>query len=380
MLKTIRTFALHTPSLCVGLVFMMTSILSGGWLTRLPEVKSTLGLTESQLGFALLGLPIGALSITLLSGRILSGISSGRSSVWSLLCVSAAITLPAYAYNFWTLIGAFILMGLSNGILNISMNATAASIEDKFHVRIMSSCHGMFSFGGMIGAGLGGIFAMLEVPIAIHLTSMSVLILMILLIIRPTLWSLPFEKAKASSLTLPPKAVLHLVVIGFGSMIGEGAVANWGAIFLKESLGTTVLVASLGFALYSLAMAIGRFSGDHLRVVWSSKTLLTNGCLLGGIGLVIVVSFSTPWIALIGFILTGLGFSVVVPILFSLAAKTPGVDPSHGIAAVATSGIIGFLLGPPLIGYLAESLSLSVGLLFVAGLSLISATVAKLKT
>jgi len=260
------------------------------------------------------------------------------------------------------------------------MNATAASIEDKFHVRIMSSCHGMFSFGGMIGAGLGGIFAMLEVPIAIHLTSMSVLILLILLIIRPTLWSLPFEKAKASSLTLPPKAVLHLVVIGFGSMIGEGAVANWGAIFLKESLGTTVLVASLGFALYSLAMAIGRFSGDHLRVVWSSKTLLTNGCLLGGIGLVIVVSFSTPWIALIGFILTGLGFSVVVPILFSLAAKTPGVDPSHGIAAVATSGIIGFLLGPPLIGYLAESLSLSVGLLFVAGLSLISATVAKLKT
>lgn len=378
MIRTLKAFALHTPSLSVGLVFMSLSLLFGSWIARLPEVQSRLGLSEGTLGLALLGMSIGALISTPVSGWLMNRMSTGKATILSTLLLAIAFVFTPYASNFWMLFGLLILLGLANGFMNVSMNTAAASLEKNYRISIMSTCHGMFSLGGMIGAGSSGLVASLDIPLSIHISVVAGLVVLLSLAIRPMLLQVPdVGRQGGPALVLPSRGLARLVLIGFCVMLGEGAVADWSAVFLKNYRDSGPLLAGMGFAAFSLAMAMGRFLGDGFALQLGSGRVVRYGSLIGAAGmlLAVVVPFSAA--AILGFFLVGAGFATIVPILFSQASKEAGATPGTAIASVATGGIIGFLVGPPLIGFIGEVAGLSAGFTFLALLALTASLLAR---
>ncbi|MCB0578777.1 MAG: MFS transporter [Phaeodactylibacter sp.] len=368
---------MHLPSLSVGLTFMTLSMLFGSWLARLPEVQAALSLSEGQLGLALLGLPLGALALTPFAGWLMQRIPTGRAMILATLLFCACLPIPAFAESQWALMAGLFVVGVSNNFMNISMNAAAAAIEQQYRITIMSICHGMFSLGAMVGAGSAGLVAAAGVPLQGHLIVVALLMVGLQFLLRPIILHLPDSDSGGSSFALPPKALLGLAFIGFCIMIGEGAIADWSAIYLRNILEADPFVASLGYAGFSMAMALGRFAGDGAKVRLGAARLIVIGSLLGAGGLALAILVPVPAAAVLGFTLVGFGFSTVVPLLFSAAAKTPGVAPGTGIAAVASSGVVGFLIGPPLIGGIAEHFGLGFGLGVVAALAMAAAVVGR---
>ncbi|MCB0623784.1 MAG: MFS transporter, partial [Saprospiraceae bacterium] len=350
----------------------------GSWIARLPEVQSRLGLSEGTLGLALLGMSIGALISTPLSGWLMNRMSTGKATILSTLLLAIAFVFTPYASNFWMLFGLLILLGLANGFMNVSMNTAAASLEKNYRISIMSTCHGMFSLGGMIGAGSSGLVASLDIPLSIHISVVAGLVVLLSLAIRPMLLQVPdVGRQGGPALVLPSRGLARLVLIGFCVMLGEGAVADWSAVFLKNYRDSGPLLAGMGFAAFSLAMAMGRFLGDGFALQLGSGRVVRYGSLIGAAGmlLAVVVPFSAA--AILGFFLVGAGFATIVPILFSQASKEAGATPGTAIASVATGGIIGFLVGPPLIGFIGEVAGLSAGFTFLALLALTASLLAR---
>ncbi len=378
MIKSIKTVAFHLPSLSVGLTFFTLSMLFGSWLARLPEVQARLALSEGQLGLALLGLPVGALLMMPAAGWLLSSrLSSGQAMTLSTLLFCGVFPLPAFAPGPYALFAGLLLVGFVNSFMNISMNGAAAAVERHYRIAIMSVCHGMFSLGAMVGAGSSGLIASLGVSLQVHLITVALLMIGLHLWLRPVITELPSAPSENNGLSVPPRALLGLAFIGFCIMIGEGAIADWGAIFLKKELQAGPFVAGLAYAGFSMAMAAGRFMGDGIRLQLGIGRAVGLGSLIGAAGLVLAILAPMPGMSVAGFTIVGLGFSTVVPLLFSAAANIPGVSAGNGIAAVASSGVIGFLVAPPLIGLISDHLGLSFGLGFVALLALMAAGAAR---
>ncbi|WP_282775668.1 MFS transporter [Phaeodactylibacter xiamenensis] len=377
MIKTLKTFAFHLPSLSVGLTFFTLSMLFGSWLARLPEVQARLMLSEGQLGLALLGLPVGALLMMPLAGWLSARLSSGQAMTLSTLLFCGVFPLPAFAQGPYSLFAGLLLIGFVNSFMNISMNAAAAAVERHYHIAIMSVCHGMFSLGAMVGAGSSGLIASLGVSLQVHLITVALLMVGLHLLLRPVIHSLPSAPAENNGLSIPPRALLGLAFIGFCIMIGEGAIADWSAIFLRKELQAGPFIAGLAYAGFSMAMAIGRFMGDGIRLQLGLGKAVTMGSLLGAAGLLLAILAPLPVLSVLGFTIVGLGFSTVVPLLFSAAANTPGVSAGNGIAAVASSGVIGFLVAPPLIGLISDHFGLALGLGFVVVLAVLASVTAR---
>ena len=377
MLSTLKTFAAHRPSFAIGLVFAINSVLFGSWVTRIPEVQANLAITKTELGVALLMIAIGALVTMPFMAWVMAKLTIGRTVFLTTIACCIFMTLPLAMPTYAGLMVALFFAGMANGSMDVAMNAAAASIEQTHDKVIMSTCHGMFSLGGMIGAVLGSLLAGFGVSPSLHLLVMGSLMLGLTLYLQPTLYNVPHIASEEEQLfVLPRGSLIILAIIGFGIMIGEGAVADWSAVYLSTVLKGSPFVAGLGFAGFSLTMAIGRFYGDNLIPKIGAVVMIRWGSLIGALGLLLVIMIPTVVTAILGFTLVGLGFSCVVPILFSAAAKVPNVPMGIGVAGVTTAGILGFLIGPPLIGFIADSFGLANGFGFILILALIAALLA----
>jgi predicted MFS family arabinose efflux permease len=378
MIKTLKAFALHSPSFAVGITFMTFSLLFGSWIARLPEVKYALALSEAQLGFSLLGMAIGSLIATLIASFLFKYLSTGKATSYSAFLTCLSFILPIWADSSFQLFLVLMAIGMADGFLNIAMNTAAASIQHHHRITIMSTCHGFFSLGGMIGASSSGFIASAGVPLSVHLVVLASLLFALHLFLRPILQNIPdMPRQEGPTFALPGKSMVGFVWIGFCIMLGEGAVADWSAIYLTDIIGSTPLMAGLGFAAFSFSMAIGRFLGDTVTRRYGPQRIVFGGSLLGAAGMLLVLVVPVSVVVVMGFFLIGVGFSSIVPILFSAASKDPSVDTSVGIAAVATGGLAGFLLGPPLIGFIAEGIGLTFGLTLILLLSLAAALAAR---
>mgnify|MGYP000259422397 CR=1 FL=1 len=344
----------------------------GSWVTRIPDVQNALELTKSQLGLALLGISIGALTLMPFTSWLMIRFTMGKVVFVTGFLSCIVMLLPVAAPSFIWLIVAGVFVGTMSGILDVAMNAAATAIEERDKVVIMSTCHGMFSLGGMIGALSGSLMAGLGVTPLLHLSVMCVLMVILVFYLQPELLNLPESETEEDTIFVLPKGNLLIIAfIGFGIMLGEGAIADWSAVYLKNTLLGSAYVAGLGFAGFSFAMALGRFYGDGIIPKWGAKPIVRWGSLLGVFGLLLAIFVPSIPVVIFGFTLVGLGFSCVVPILFSAASRMPDVASGTGIAAVTASGMMGFLLGPPLIGFIADAYSLSVGLGLVGVLALL---------
>jgi MFS family permease len=376
MLTNIRSFVSHKEGLSMGFLLGISSLLLGIWVAALPAIKQRLGFTDGSLGLSLLLSPIGSLTGVLISSAIFSRLKVG----WWLLAGPAIqcllfilLVTVQYRIVFWSVLFAVGLVGFLNGV---SINAVIDLLEKRYQKKIMSSCHGMYSLGGGVSAGLAAIFYSLHLAPAWQISFVALVILAVLFMIRRYLLSYMLFIHSGSSLSAPPLSIIGLAFICFVTFMGEGSIADWSAIYLKESLHASSSIASLGYAGFSVMMAVGRFNGDALVPKTGPKKIVVGGSIISAAGFMVAIFFHQTVMAVIGFSLVGIGYCCIVPILFSAAANVPGISPATGISSIASGGLIGFLFGPSVIGMLAEKFNLATGLCFVLLLSLLASFVA----
>jgi MFS family permease len=376
MLRNLIAFIKHKPGFTMGFLLSVSSLLLGIWVAALPAIKQRLHLTDGSLGLSLLLSPVGSLSGVLLSTWLFTRIKVGKwllaGPILQCLLYIAMVTVQ-YRLVFWIVLFATGMVGFFNGV---SINAVIDMIEKKYQKRIMSSCHGMYSLGGGVSIGLAAIFYSMHIAATYQILIVAVAIIFILLSISKHLLTHNLYIHSGSSLSAPPLSIIGLAFICFVSFMGEGSIADWSAIYMKESLHSTVAMAGLGYGGFSIMMAIGRFNGDALIPKTGPKKIVIAGTLIAATGFLLAISFHNKITAIAGFSLVGIGYACVVPILFSAAANVPGISAAVGISSIASGGLIGFLLGPSVIGMVAERINLAAGLSFVLVLNIIASFVA----
>lgn len=360
---------MRTPRLAISAVFFVNGLTLATWVARIPAVSEALGLSRAGLGTALLGMAIGALTAFPVTGYLITRFGSARVTVAFGLLLSAALPLLALAPSFWTLFLALFLFGAGNGGMDVAMNAQGVEVERELGKPILSGLHGFFSLGGLAGAALGGGVAALGVPVAVHFAGAALVPASLLLAVRPVLLPDQQEATNAPVFALPPPALWGLGAVAFCAAVGEGAMADWSALYLREGLRTPPGTAAFGYAAFSLTMLLGRFSGDALTARFGPAALVRLGGAVAAFGLGAGLLLNTLWAVFLGFAAVGLGLSVAVPLVFGAAGRQPHIPSGTAVAAVATLGYGGFLAGPPLLGFLAEATSLRLALFVVVLLS-----------
>jgi MFS family permease len=356
--------------LAVATIFCLNGIALANWIARIPDVKQQLALSDQQLGLVLLCVAAGALVAQPTVGWLIGRVGSRHMTTVMLLGFCLSVTLPGLAADMLSLMGALFVFGACNGGLDVAMNAQAALVEQRYARPIMSSFHGLWSIGGLLGAAMGGLIATQGVPVRAHLLGVAIIAVIIAVIATRGLVVDDNVRHEAGpSFALPPRALMLLGLIAFGVLFCEGAIADWSAVYLRESLHSTPAIAATGFAVFSLLMAAGRLTGDALALRLGPAWVVRGGGALVALGLAVAIASNIPIIAIIGFGMIGAGLACSFPLILSAAARTPGVAANTAIAAMATMGYTGFLVGPPLIGTLAEAVSLrgALGLLALVG-------------
>lgn len=376
--EQVKTTLPRAARLAVAVVFFIGGAVFANWVTRIPEIQQKLGLSNGALGMALLGAAIGALLSMPITGWLVTRVGSRLVTKLAALTYCMALPLLTLAPSFLLLTIALMLFGALYGALDVAMNAQAIAVERRYRRPIMSSFHAWYSVGGMAGAASGGVVASVGVAPVLHLLGAALLLGIVAFIAsRRLLSSAGVSSNQEPVFVLPPRSLIGLGVVAFCSMLGEGAIADWSALYLRSSLGAEPGVAAAGFAVYSLAMAICRFIGDWLTQRLGSVWIVRFGGAIAATGLLLSLLIAQPIAALIGFAGVGVGLSCIVPIVFSAAGRTSGIPPSVALAAVTTTGYFGFLIGPPLIGFVADFLTLRVALGIVVVTSAIIAVLAQ---
>lgn len=369
--------ALHRTRRAVAILFFTNGCLFGTWVSRIPSVQSGLGLGTGLLGTALLAIAAGSLVGMPLTGKASVRYGSHQVSRWLAASYGLVTPLLALAPNLGLLTALLFIFGMGNGALDVAMNAQAVEVERLYRRPIMSSFHAMFSMGGLTGSALGGLAADRHLPPLFHFGAMALLLLFVclgfafahLLDDRAVMPGSSGSSTPAGRRFILPLPLLAVGVIAFCSMLGEGAMADWSAIFLRNVRGTSEGFAASGYAAFSIAMAFMRFFGDGLALRWGEARLMQVSGALVVAGFILALFHDSALIALIGFAAVGVGFASVVPLAFSAAGRMPGIASSVALASVTTVGYLGFLFGPPLIGFVAEGVGLRNALALIIGTS-----------
>ncbi len=354
-----------SPRQAISLVFLVNGFVLANWVARIPAISDRLGLSEGELGSALLGLAVGAIGAFPFAGRLIGDFGSARVTMAFGLALALTLTPIAFAPNLPLLFLALVAAGASNGGMDVSMNAQGVEVERVWQRPILNSMHGFYSVGGLVGAGTGAGAAASDMGPRVHFALVTALGVGALLWAR-TAMIVDDPSAHAGErppvFALPPWAMVPLGLVVACAAIGEGAMADWSALYLREDLETSPAVAALGFAAFSAAMLGGRFTNDALVARYGPERIVRAGGLIASVGLALGLLVNTPLAVMLGFGAVGLGLSGIFPLGFSAAADRPGISRGRAVAAIATMGYTGFLAGPPLLGWVAEATSLRLAL------------------
>jgi fucose permease len=291
--------------------------------------------------------------------------SYGSRAATAVTVVLFGLSLPglALAPDLVALGSTLFVVGMAAGALDVSMNAQGVAVEKRYWRPIMSALHGMFSLGGMAGAAATGVIAAGDVALLPHFAGMAALVVAGgAVACRPMLPAATEAGAAGPGFARPSLGILLPGIVALAALLSEGAMADWSAVYLSSSLGAGTTTAAAAFAAFSMMMAAGRFAGDRLVARLGGDVVVRTGGALAAAGLGLSLAIGSPLLAVVGFGLVGAGLSCVFPVVLSSAARTPDLPPSAAIAAVCTVGYFGFLLGPPMIGGLAELVGLPAAL------------------
>ncbi|WP_149182862.1 MFS transporter [Streptomyces sp. TRM49041] len=368
----------------VTLFFALDGFLFAGWVVRIPAIKQQTGSSASDLGLALLGVSAGAVVTMTLTGRLCRRYGSHAVTVASAVLLSLSIALPALTRSTLALGLVLLVFGTAYGAINVAMNSAAVDLVAALRRPVMPGFHAAFSLGGMLGAGLGGLVASGLSPAA-HLLGLTVVGLLLTAAAGPVLLRHP-SPAPPEALPATPRSggrrrldrrsrrlVTVFGVIALCTAYGEGALADWGALHLAQDLHAHPGVAAAGYSLFALTMTAGRLSGTALLERLGQTRTLVAGGATAAVGMLLGALAPSVWLALLGFAVTGLGLANIFPVAVARAGALAG---PAGVAAASTLGYGGMLLGPPVIGFLADWFSLPVALTTVAALAAGAAVIA----
>lgn len=361
---------LDRQQLAIGYLFFINGVVFAAWATNIPDIKSRFSLSEAEIGNVLLVMAVGAVIFMTFAGYLVHKFGSRIISILSALGFAASLPLIFWAEHFLQLIAAVALFGAANGAMDVSMNQQASSIEQRRGRHLMSRLHACFSIGALVGSLLtyialaNGISPMEQgVALCISITVIACWLFRYLLTDNS---GATYSHSKLDlSAVLRNRLLLVLGFLSFLTMMSEGGIADWSAIYLIEFSAVTADQASLGYAAYASLMIVGRLSGDWLTSTLGYKIVVGVSGILCAVGMSIVL-YTTPFeLRLFGFALIGLGVANLVPIIFSNAGKMAGLAPGIGITVVSICGYSGFLFGPVIIGNWAQFYGLDQALTIV---------------
>ncbi|NQZ44030.1 MAG: MFS transporter [Flavobacteriaceae bacterium] len=339
-------------------VFVSLNIWFGTWAIYIPAVKERLHIDKADLGIAIFFLSLGVFTIFPFASKIVNRLGVGRATWFGVVGCSLTALFPLIAPSYALLCAALFAFGLMNGLTDIAMNTLVTEIEKKDGQKFMSAAHGFFSLGGVL-VGLGSfLIAAIGSPF-LHMLGTVLLVFICNSFFRKEYYHIkaePVEKEGFSIKLLGPLFILGF--IGFVSMGAEGAIVDWSALYLTEITLAPEHLIGAGFLAFSFTMTLGRFLGDGISQRIGSTKIVALGAFLAVIGFVMVLSMNT-FLAIAGFALNGLGFSVMVPELFRIGGNIKGIESSQGVAFIAGTGYSGFLVGPVILGLLAEKYALT---------------------
>lgn len=345
--------------IAVSLFFFCQGIAFASWASRIPVIKERLHLSEGQLGTILLMLPVGQLATMALSGKLVT--KYGSAKVLRIVPIAYALVLCAIAFaqNAWQLGAILFLFGVTGNMCNISVNTQGVATEQIYKKSIMTSFHGAWSIAGFTGA-LVGLLTM-----NLGLDTLPHFLIILAFVTGNTLINQRYlvpgkspQKEKRSFFSKPEGSLLQLGIIGFFSMATEGAMFDWSGVYFKEIVHAPEKFVVMGYASFMIMMAIGRFVGDGvIRKLGRKRTLQYSGLLMF-VGMMTSVVFPQFIVCTLAFMLVGIGVACNVPSIYSIAGQNKNVPSGVALAMVSSISYLGFLMGPPLIGYIAEVLSL----------------------
>ena len=363
----------------VVVLFLVHGLVVSSWISRIPAVQTRLQLSNGVLGLTLLSSAIGAVLTIPAVGYLVSRFGSKRVCTLSSILFCLAVVLMGLAFNAATLAGALFVFGSLAAAMDVSMNAQGVEVEKGMGRPTMSRFHGMFSLGAMAGAALGGAVAARGVAVSTHFAFSSLLNLLALLVAVPLLRadvSAAVERQHRLPFNKVPKVLLALSAIGFCILLAEGAMADWTAVYLRQNLAAGPGLAAAAYSVFSGAMAGFRFLGDFITERFGPLRTVRGGCLVAAAGLVYALAARSPEWSLPGFAATGAGLSVIIPLVFGSGGKVPSVSPGPGIATVTGIGYVGFIVGPPSIGFVSQIVTLRYALGIVVACCLVAALLA----
>ncbi len=339
----------------VSLLFLMNGFVVGCWAPKIPDFAERLGLTKFELGLMILVFGLGSLVMMPIAGAQIAKHGSRVVVRVLALCVLPLLLALTLAPNVITGAISLFLFGGFIGAMDVAMNANAVAVEKSMRRAIMSSCHAFWSLGGLIGSGLGGL-VISRLGILGHAELATVLAAIFVAIAWPMILAdppHPEDKKEKTRLPMVPLPWL-LGLMALFCMVPEGAVLDWGALYLRQEMDASVALSGLGFAAFSATMAIMRFAGDLVRDRLGGVKTLRICTLFAIAGMLLASLAPDAEIAILGFALCGIGISNMVPIAFSAAGNIPGLKPGIGISVVTTMGYSGMLVAPSVIGFVAE--------------------------
>ncbi|MBF4492299.1 MFS transporter [Flavobacterium sp. MR2016-29] len=370
----------------VGMFYFGMGLSFATWASRIPDIKTALHLTEGDLGSILFALPMGQLVIMPFSGKMVTKFGSHRILIFSLIMYVLCLANLGLATTALQLSLGLFLFGLFGNLANIAVNTQGVYTEVLFRKTIMSSFHGMWSFAGFTGALVGlGMLALNLSPLHHFLIVGLVVVLMVvfnfkfLVKAKEKLQHKNSEKKKL--FTKPDTALIWLGVIGFCSMASEGVMFDWSGVYFKDILQAPGPLVVLGYTSFMIMMASGRFLGDGLINRFGRERVMQISGVMISAGLFTAVFLPYIIPCTIAFMAVGLGVATIVPTVYSMAGKNPTVPPGEALTIVSSVSFLGFLMGPPVIGHIAQNFGLQFSFAFIGIFGvLIAFMVSKIRT
>jgi MFS family permease len=364
----------------VILSFLTHGFISSSFFARIPDYKARLELSNTVLGFCLLASSAGVLAALGPVGRLAAQRGSSAvltKSSYLLVFVAPFVGLSFNAISFAVIL---FLFGVAIAAQDVSMNTHGVTLEQKSGARFMGRFHAFWSVGALLGAITGGVFAQLEVNEFIHALIVSAVVLTLVITNNRRYLSgdedrhIYEENVKRKK---TPRLIYIMGLLGLAGSIGEGSAADWGGVLARETFGASQFVGTLPYIAYSFTMVVGRFYGDQLATKFGARRILKVGGLLGGAGLAggLIVGGTSG--VIVGWFLFGLALSTVIPLLFSAAGSMANrrfqgtISPAEAVAKISGISYFGFVVGPPLMGFLADVLTLRWAMLVPAVLAVI---------
>lgn len=358
--------------IAIAVFFFIAGLCFASWASRIPDIKHHLGLSDGQLGLILFAMPVGTMIALPFTGWIISKLGSRRILLFAAIFYPSTLVLIGFVQYPWQLALGLFFFGCFGNFFNISVNTQAIAVEQMYGKTIMASFHGIWSLAGFSGAALGTLIIALDLDPSVHF--LIIYFLDACLVFYFFRFTVRDNKggATGSFFTKPDRFILIYGLIAFGSMVCEGTMFDWSGVYFQKIVAAPAQLVTLGYLSFMGMMAGGRFVSDQItHRVGIKYVLIASGICITS-GLLISVIFPFIISAAIGFMLVGLGVSSVVPLVYSAAGKSKTMSPGAALASISTIGFIGFLLGPPLIGTIAEysSLRWSFALIAILGFSI----------